>query len=132
MGSILDDTQDDLVTTNENVNESIREIVNVMEMVVAESSRNNEVNIIKQLTMIMEMVSEINANNIEMNNKFDQQNKNNDSLNTSLNEFKTEMKSDNIKMMREINASSVELKTEIKAEINEINNSCLLYTSRCV
>ena len=38
VGSILNVTQDDLVTTNENVNESVGEIANVMETVVAESS----------------------------------------------------------------------------------------------
>ena len=99
VGSMLDATQDDVITTNnltqnENVNESVGEIAtNVIEMVEAESSKSNNVNILSQLALIMEM----------MNNKFDQQNKNmrasserisemNDNLNTSLNEFKTEIK----------------------------------------
>ena len=48
VGSILDVTQDDLVTTNENVNESVGEIANVIETVGAESSRNNRVDIHSQ------------------------------------------------------------------------------------
>ena len=109
--SILDATQYDVITTNnltqnENVNESVGEIAtDVIETVEAESSKSNDVNILNQLAMIIEM----------MNNKFDKQNKN-------LNEFKTEIKSENIKMMCVMNASNIELKTEIKAEINEINN----------
>ena len=39
-GSILDVTQDDLVSTNENVNESVGEILNVNETVEG-GSRNN-------------------------------------------------------------------------------------------
>ena len=42
---ILNVTQDDLVTTNKNVNKSIGEIANVNETVEAEGSRNNEINI---------------------------------------------------------------------------------------
>ena len=80
VGSVLNVMQDNMVTTNENV-ENVGEITNVNETVGAECSRNNEVNIFNQLALIMEV----------MNNKFDQQNKNNDNLNTSLNEFKTEM-----------------------------------------
>ena len=45
-------TQDDLVTTNENVNESIGEIANVNETVEAEGSRSNEVNIFSQLASV--------------------------------------------------------------------------------
>ena len=58
------------------------------ETVEAESSRSNEINIFGQLALIMEMM-----------------NKNNDNLNTSLNEF--------------------------KSNIEQID-TCLLYTSRCV
>ena len=108
-GSILNVTQDDLVSTNENVNESVSEIANEIEMVDDKSSKSNNVDILSQLALMMEI----------MNNKFDQQkdsielksemnniSKINDNLNTSLNEFKTEMKSEDIKIMHEINASS--------------------------
>ena len=45
MGSVLNVTQDNMVTMNENVNENVCEITNVNETVGAECSRNNEVNI---------------------------------------------------------------------------------------
>ena len=45
--------RDNTVTTNESV-ENVGEMANVNETVKAECSRNNEVNIFKQLSMIME------------------------------------------------------------------------------
>ena len=57
----------------------------------------------------MEIKSEINANSVDMNNKFDQQN-------TTLNEFKTEMKSEINKLNTSLN--------ELKSEIYEINIKC--------
>ena len=58
---------------------------------MVESSRSNDVKIFNQLSTIME----------------------------SLMEFKTEMRSENIKMMREINASSVELNNNLNTSLNE-------------
>ena len=44
-GSILNVTQDDLLSTNENVNESVDEIVNKIEMVDAKSSKIKNVEV---------------------------------------------------------------------------------------
>ena len=79
VGSVLNVTQNSMITMSENV-ESVGEIVNVNETVEAECSRNNEINIFNQLALIMEVMN----NKFEViNNKFDQQDKNNNNLNMS-------------------------------------------------
>ena len=121
--SLLNITQDHVVTTKEIVSENVE--VDENETVNAKGSKIDTVEVLSQLALFMEMMSsqfdqqKTNFNEFkteiksEMNNKFEQQNKNNDNLNTSLNEFKTEMKSENKKIMREINTSSVELKLSL-------------------
>ena len=82
-----------------------------------------DINIFNQLSMIMEMI----------HNEFDQQDKHmrasivelNDNLNTSLNEFKTEIKSEinanSIQLNDNLNTSLNDFRTEIKSEMSEIN-----------
>ena len=75
--SILNVTQDNLVSS---------EIPEVNETVEVDcSSKSHNVNIFNQFALIMEMMSGMKTETHVVNNKFDQQN-------TSLKEFKTEMK----------------------------------------
>ena len=55
--SILNITQDHMVTTNDIVDESVE--IDVNETVVAGGSKDNGVNIINQLALMMEMMSGI-------------------------------------------------------------------------
>ena len=89
-GSILNITQDNLISTKENIHESVQlEIPNVNETVEVEcSSKSHNVDVFKQLTMIMEMMSGMKTDNeklnASLNDKFDQQNTSlNDNLKTS-------------------------------------------------
>ena len=86
-GSILNVTQDNLISTNESSDENVQlEISNVIETVNVEcSNKSDNVNIFKQLALMMEMMS-------EMRNELKSENNN---INTCLNEFKNEMKSEN-------------------------------------
>ena len=116
--SILNVTQDDLISTN--INESVDNTTDeiTIETVDAKSSRIDNVDVLSQLALFMEMMS----------SKFDQQNEKFDQQNTNLNEFRTEVKSEiNVINMslnelksenNNLNASLNEFKIEIKSEIN--------------
>ena len=103
-GAILNVTQDDLISTN--INESVDDTTDEVEIVDTKNSKSDNVNVFNQLALMMEMMSRMRT---EMKSE-------NNNLNMSLNELKTEIKSENNKL----NTSLDELK------------SCLLYTSRCV
>ena len=119
--TILNVTQDHMVTTNEIVSENVE--IDVNETVVAGGSRDNGVNIFNQLALMMEMMSgmrtemksENNKLNTSLNDKFDQQN-------TSLNEFKSKIKS-------EINVVNIKLNKQDERLIEIITNA--LFWSEC-
>ena len=109
--SNLNVTQDSLISTN--INESVNNIADelTIETVDDKSSKSHDVDVFNQLALMMEII----------NNKFEQQNKNNDKLNTNLSDFKSAMKAEiNVvnnkldKQDKKMKSESNNLKSEIK------------------
>ena len=105
--SILNITQDNLISTNENIDESVQlERPNVGETVEVEcSSKSHNVDIFNQLALMMEMI----------NNKFEQQNKNTKSIKSEINVVKVEMNNEFAKIRSELKMSDVNMNSRLES-----------------